>query len=207
MLVREPGVHHTHRVHITHTRTHTHTHTHGTGLARSVSQPRCGASLDHTFNSLTTSPPSAAACCTTSSTMQPNAYLCAFVVRQATAVAATHTYMSDAVDVRCPASTSGAAYSSVNPTGVAAARVRVKPCDTRLKPQSAMRGLPWSSRSTLPGFRSPCMMPRPCRCTRPWSAPHVYILRQPTTTLPKAAGQPRTRKMLCSTRHASATVC
>ena len=37
----------------------------------------------------------------------------------------TRTVMSDAVDVRCPASTSGAAYSSV------------KPCDTRLKPQSA----------------------------------------------------------------------
>ena len=51
---------------------------------------------------------------------------------------------------------------------VAAARVRVKPCDTRLQPQSAMRGLPWSSRSTLPGFRSPCMMPRPCKCTSPW---------------------------------------
>ena len=28
------------------------------------------------------------------------------------------------------------------------------------------------------------MMPRPCRCTRPWSAQHVYILRQPATTLP-----------------------
>ena len=108
-----------------HTYTHTHTHTHGTGLARSVWQPRRGVPLGHTFNSLTTSPPSAAACCTTSSTMQPNEYLCVFVVRQATAVAATHTYMSDAVDVRCPASTSGAAYSSV------------KPCDTRLKPQSA----------------------------------------------------------------------
>ena len=80
---------------------------------------------------------------------------------------------------------------------VAAARVRVMPCDTRLTPQSEMRGLPWSSRSTLRGFRSPCMMPRPCKCTRPWP-------RRPASTVTSPRhSQARTRGAVPAKCHAA----